>query len=102
MSLLLSATRLAKKYQVDWLLFVLVDVVNQRISEATFEWILSDAMRTDLAPVRLCALAYAKKSQAIRDRYYAGDFAPEVLFEMQAVFPLRSCHARGEPGDISI
>eukprot|EP00928_Gymnodinium_smaydae_P064274 TRINITY_DN4765_c1_g1_i2.p1 TRINITY_DN4765_c1_g1~~TRINITY_DN4765_c1_g1_i2.p1 ORF type:complete len:438 (-),score=88.96 TRINITY_DN4765_c1_g1_i2:44-1255(-) len=99
--LLLAATRLAKKYQVEWLLFVLVDVVNQRISDLTFERILLDAMRTDLAPIRLCALQFAKKSKGIRERYQASDFPPEVMFEMQAIFPLGAAQPK-DGGDISI
>lgn len=100
LGLLLAAARLAKKYQVEWLLFVLVDVVNQRISEGSFEKIMLDAMRTDLAPVRLCCLQFAKKNSGVRERYQAADFPPEIMFELQAVFPLRPPVKEG--GDISI
>eukprot|EP00929_Paragymnodinium_shiwhaense_P005395 TRINITY_DN10727_c0_g1_i1.p1 TRINITY_DN10727_c0_g1~~TRINITY_DN10727_c0_g1_i1.p1 ORF type:complete len:380 (-),score=79.79 TRINITY_DN10727_c0_g1_i1:109-1248(-) len=89
LSLLLGATRLAKKYQVEWLLHVLIDVVNSRIHESTFEQIVTEAVENDLAPVRLCALHFAKSSGVIREKYENADYAPEVLYELQAVFPLR-------------
>merc|ERR1712151_979316 len=89
--ILLAAAALAKKYQVEWLLAVLVDVLKRRVSEQSFERILTAAMSLDLAPVRLCTLDFAKTSTVVRNRYEAGDFLPEVMFELQAVFPIRAC-----------
>lgn len=63
--------------------------MKRRLNEQTFEPIISAAMRLDLAPVRLCSLDFARSCTGIRERYNAGDFPHEVLFEMQAVFPLR-------------
>lgn len=89
LDLLLTAAALAKKYQVEWLLSVLVDVLKKRVSDDSFECILMAAMRMDLSPVRLCALEFAKTSSVLRSRYEAGDFSPDIIFEMQAVFPVR-------------
>lgn len=88
--ILLAAAALAKKYQVDWLLAVLVDVLKRRITEQSFERILAASMRLDLAPVRLCTLDFAKANAVVRSRYDASDFLPEVMFELQAVFPIRT------------
>lgn len=90
LDILLTAAALSKKYQVEWLLSVLVDAVKKRISEDTFECILTAAMRMDLSPVRLCALEFAKGNTNLRNRYEAGDFHPDIIFEMQAVFPVRA------------
>merc|ERR1711957_160640 len=86
--ILLAAAALAKKYQVEWLLAVLVDVLKRRLSEPSFERILVATMRLDLAPVRLCALDFAKGNAVVRNRYDTGDFPHEVMFELQAVFPI--------------
>jgi len=90
---LLTAAMLAKKYQVEWLLAVLVDVVKQRLTEQSFERILTAAIQIDLSPVRLCALEFAKSSTSIRSRYNSGSFPSELMFEMQAVFPVRTVHS---------
>jgi len=86
--LLLAAAALSKRYQVDWLLHVLVDVVTSRITEASFERILLAAMMHDIAPVRLGALAFAQRSQEVRWQYDAGKFSPEIIYELQAAFPV--------------
>lgn len=87
-TLLLSASALAKRYQVEWLLPVLVDVLMRRITEASLESILLTAMSHDITPVRLGVLEFAKRSVEVRRRYDAGDYPPEILFELQAVYPL--------------
>lgn len=87
---LLTAATLAKKYQVEWLLAVLVDVVKDRLTEQSFERILTAAIQIDLSPIRLCALEFARNSSSIRSRYNSGNFPPELMFEMQAVFPVRT------------
>lgn len=85
--LLLACAALSKRYQVDWLLCVLVDVVKRRITEASFESILLAAMAHDIAPVRLGALEFARRSQEVRWRYDTGEFPHEIIFELQAAFP---------------
>jgi len=90
---LLAAAMLAKKYQVEWLLAVLVDVVKQRLTEQSFERILTAAIQIDLSPVRLCALEFARSNTTIRSRYNSGSYSSELMFEMQAVFPVRTAHA---------
>jgi len=89
---LLAAAMLAKKYQVEWLLVVLVDVVKERLTEQSFERILTAAIQIDLSPIRLCALEFARNSTSIRSRYNSGSFPSELMFEMQAVFPVRTPH----------
>jgi hypothetical protein len=86
--LLLSAAALSKRYQVDWLLHVLVDVVKRRLTEASFESILRAAMLHDIAPVRLGALEFARRSQEVRWKYDSGDYPSEIMFELQAAFPV--------------
>lgn len=86
--LLLACAALAKRYQVDWLLHVVVDVVKRRITESSFESILLAAMAHDIAPVRLGALEFARRSQEIRWRYDTGEFPHEIIFELQAAFPV--------------
>jgi len=102
-TLLLSASALAKRYQVDWLLPVLVDVLMRRITEASLESILLTAMRHDITPVRLGVLEFARRSGEVRRRYDSGDYPPEILFELQAVYPLppAACN-RGARETISI
>lgn len=85
--LLLTTASLSKRYQVDWLLHVVVDVVKSRITEASFEGILLTAMMHDIAAVRLGALEYARRSQEVRWKYDAGEFPLEIMFELQAAFP---------------
>jgi hypothetical protein len=85
-SMLMSATALAKKYQTDWLLHVLVDVVKRRISEVSFEHVLCTAIFHDIAPVRLAALDFAQKSPEVWRRYELGEYPPEVLYELQTTF----------------
>lgn len=86
--LLLAAAALSKRYQVDWLLHVLVDVVKRRLTEASFEGILRAAMLHDIAPVRLGALEFARRSQEVRWRYDSGEYPTEIMFELQAAFPV--------------
>lgn len=76
---LLAAAAIAKKYQVECLLAILVDVLKQRIVEQSFERILLTAMQIDLSPVRLSALEFAKGNSNIRARYNAGNFPQEVM-----------------------
>merc|ERR1712046_320851 len=85
-SLLMSAVALAKKFQVEWLMYVLVDVIKRRISEVSFEIILAGAVQHDVAPVRLAALDFARKSVEVWRRYELGEYVPEVLFELRATF----------------
>jgi len=91
--LLLAAAALSKRYQVDWLLHVLVDVVKRRLTEASFEGIIRAAMLHDIAPVRLGALEFARRSQEVRWRYDSGEYPSEIMFELQAAFPvpMNSC-----------
>lgn len=86
--LLMAAAAISKKYQVQWLLHILVDVIRQRITEVSFDSILGAAVFHDIAPVRLAALEFAQKSATVWRHYVAGDYAPEVLFELKAVFCL--------------
>lgn len=88
--MLLAASGLSKKYQIGWLLQVLVDVVKHRLTETTFEEILAGGLKHDIAPVRLSSLEFAKTNFGVRRRYNAGQFAPELMFELQAVFPVPS------------
>ena len=86
--LLLASAALSKRYQVDWLLHVLVDVVQSRICDSSFESILLAAMAHDIAPVRLGALDFARRSHEVRWRYDAGEFPQDIIFELQAAFPV--------------
>lgn len=85
-SLLMTAVALAKQFQVDWLTYVLVDVIKRRISEVSFESILAAAVAHDIAPIRLAALDFARKSVEVWRRYDNGEYAPEVLFELRSAF----------------
>mmetsp|Transcript_60115 Transcript_60115/g.143257 ORF Transcript_60115/g.143257 Transcript_60115/m.143257 type:complete len:350 (+) Transcript_60115:93-1142(+) len=91
---LCEVTGLAQKYMVNNVLELTVEALKVRVQKAAvekntavFEQILSVAVKMGLGAVRTQAVQVAKTSKAIRRRYDAKQFHPEVQSELQAVWP---------------
>lgn len=92
--LLLQVAKLAKRYMVDAVLSIATQALKARLTELkarglvlTFEKILSAAIKTDLSAVRMAALDLARTFQALKVRYNRKELQPEVLAELQAIWP---------------
>lgn len=90
---LLEVAMLAKRYMVKGVLSMVVHTLKVRLLAAqqqnmeAFESIYAGAIKLDIGAIRIAAVDAAKHSQAIRDRFVARQFSPEVLHELEAIWP---------------
>lgn len=99
-TLLLAAAALARTYQVHWLLHVLIEVMKERITEVSFDSILCGAVAYDITPLRLAALDFAQRSCEVWRRYRLREYSPEVLFELQSLYPSQGIVGLNDASDI--
>lgn len=85
---------LAQKYLVSNVLQLAIEALKVRLQRAAveknvvvFEDIMSVAIDMGLGAVRTAAVQVAKKSRAVKSRYDARLLRPEVLLELQSVWP---------------
>lgn len=96
---LLWACSFAKKYQVDDMLEMMIDLIKERLDADCFELVLQFAICNDIGPIRVHCVIYAKseddemvKKQIfgkgyIRRKFDDGQLAPEVCFELLSIWP---------------
>lgn len=94
LEMLCEVAGLAQKYLVANLLQLAIEALKVRLQKAAvdrnvsvFEDILGVAINMGLGAVRTAAVQVAKKSRAIKNRYDARLLRPEVLLELQSVWP---------------
>eukprot|EP00929_Paragymnodinium_shiwhaense_P065083 TRINITY_DN32669_c0_g1_i1.p1 TRINITY_DN32669_c0_g1~~TRINITY_DN32669_c0_g1_i1.p1 ORF type:complete len:382 (-),score=68.43 TRINITY_DN32669_c0_g1_i1:86-1231(-) len=101
---LLCLAGLAKKYMVKDMVSSSTQALKQRLDDArllgstsTFEEIFAVAIRYDLSSLRLAALKAAESFDKLRDKYNAEALKPEVLHELEAIWPAPCGHVQGKP-----
>merc|ERR1712232_716653 len=87
LDLILAATSLSKTYQVEGFLPLMLERLKALLTDSNFEDVMQFAINLDIAPLRFYCVKYAEKSNAIEKKYQNKKFAPEVLFELMAIWP---------------
>ena len=99
MDLLLEVFALAKKYMCDAVSSFLMQTLKRRLqalnqtdaaSAETLERLMASAIANDIGPLRMAALEKAKELPALREKYNKRELAPEILFELEAIWPTPS------------
>lgn len=111
LDVLISVASLAKAYMVQSTLSLVLQTLKGRLEAAkrrgavsVFERIASGAIKADIGPLRLAALDAARDfatnaedsdsgsndagtGNAVKDKFLAKQFSPEVQFELEAIWP---------------
>eukprot|EP00929_Paragymnodinium_shiwhaense_P113405 TRINITY_DN81697_c0_g1_i1.p1 TRINITY_DN81697_c0_g1~~TRINITY_DN81697_c0_g1_i1.p1 ORF type:complete len:387 (-),score=60.46 TRINITY_DN81697_c0_g1_i1:204-1364(-) len=93
---------LAKKYMVNEVLSSSTQALKRRVEDAkvlrsvsTFEEILAAAICYDMSALRMAALKAAEGFEELRKMYNAKSLKPEVLHELEAIWPPPGGPGRG-------
>eukprot|EP00929_Paragymnodinium_shiwhaense_P104930 TRINITY_DN69762_c0_g1_i1.p1 TRINITY_DN69762_c0_g1~~TRINITY_DN69762_c0_g1_i1.p1 ORF type:complete len:386 (-),score=78.37 TRINITY_DN69762_c0_g1_i1:115-1272(-) len=91
---LIAVAQLSKKYMVKRLVSKVTQVLKRRLTDARnnasveqFQRLLSAAISMDLGALRMAALEDAKAFTKLREQYDAEALQPEVMFELEAIWP---------------
>lgn len=93
--LLISTTTFFKRFLVQGFLPWMVDSLKQHVTEETFGQILQFAIKEDIGPLRWFCVKFADDAPEVQRRFQKEDYAPEVIFELQAIWPAPVPRKRG-------
>jgi len=87
LQLLMGAAQLSKQYEVRSFLTKFTKKLADALCSTNFDAIASFAINTDLSTLRMQCLHYAEESSSVWEKFKRGSLSPEVMFELQAIFP---------------
>eukprot|EP00933_Yihiella_yeosuensis_P028118 TRINITY_DN21920_c0_g1_i1.p1 TRINITY_DN21920_c0_g1~~TRINITY_DN21920_c0_g1_i1.p1 ORF type:complete len:324 (+),score=42.37 TRINITY_DN21920_c0_g1_i1:108-974(+) len=87
LELVLAATSFFKKYMIGSFLTWMVACLKDSLDVGNFQEILRFAISEDIAPVRWSCVKYAEQTSEIKSNYERKVYAPEVQWELQALWP---------------
>jgi len=94
LDVLLDVASLAKKYMVTGTLSIAVEALKARLQATTqpsyidvFTQVAALAIASDVGPLRMAVIEAAKKCPQVKQAFHDNALPPEVLFELQALWP---------------